>query len=64
MLIEQGLLRRDLFEDAMETYRPDRHGRIGDYLVERGVILREVIERVVEQQNLLHAAMSRGIYKD
>jgi adsorption protein B len=60
MLIEQGLLQRDVFEAAMETYRPDRHGRVGDYLVEREVITREVIERVVAQQALMHAELSRA----
>ncbi|MBC7437819.1 MAG: glycosyl transferase family protein, partial [Bdellovibrionales bacterium] len=29
MLIEQGLLKRDVFDAAMKTYRPDRHGRVG-----------------------------------
>ena len=59
MLIEQGLLNRSVFDAAMQTYRPDRHGRIGDYLVQQGVILREVIERVVHQQRLMHAEISR-----
>jgi adsorption protein B len=52
-LIAQGLLKRDVFETAMRTYRPDKHGRVGDYLVERGVILRADIERVVIQQRQL-----------
>ena len=59
MLIEQGLLKRKAFEDAMQTYRPDRHGRVGDYLVQQGVILREVVERVVEQQRLMLAELGR-----
>jgi adsorption protein B len=50
-LIDQGLLRRDVFDAAMQAYRPDKHGRVGDYLVEQGVIPREVIERVVRQQH-------------
>ena len=60
MLIEQGLLQRSVFESSMQTYRPDRHGRVGDYLVEQGVIVRDVIERVVEQQHLMHAELSRA----
>ncbi len=60
MLIEQRLLHRGVFESAMQTYRPDRHGRVGDYLVQQGVILREVIERVVDQQRLMHAQFSRA----
>jgi adsorption protein B len=60
MLIEQGLLKRKVFEDAMQTYRPDRHGRVGDYLVQQGVIVREVVERVVDQQRLMHAELGRA----
>lgn len=59
MLVEQGLLKRQVFESAMQTYRPDRHGRVGDYLVDQGVLLREVIERVVNQQRQMHAELSR-----
>jgi len=59
MLIEQGLLKRDIFESAMRSYRPDHHGRVGDYLVQQGVILRDVIERVVDQQRLMHLELSR-----
>ena len=58
-LIAQGLLKRDVFDSAMQAYRPDRHGRVGDYLVETGVILREVIERVVKQQHRLQADFLR-----
>jgi adsorption protein B len=50
MLIARGLLRRDQFENAMREYRPDKHGRIGDYLVDRRVILRDVVEQVVQEQ--------------
>ena len=57
-LIAQGLLKRDVFESAMQAYRPEKHGRVGDYLVEQRVILREVIERVVTQQRKLHAELS------
>ena len=55
MLIEQRLLGRAAFDAAMLAYRPGEHGRIGDYLVERGVLPREVIERVVAEQRRLHA---------
>lgn len=57
MLIEQGLLKRDVFEAAMQAYRPHQHGRVGDYLVEQGVIGRDVIERVVNQQRRLNQQM-------
>ena len=60
MLIEQGLLSRDVFGSAMEIYRPHLHGRVGDYLVNHGVILREVMERVVDQQRLMHLELARA----
>jgi adsorption protein B len=50
MLIERGLLRRTEFDAAMAEYKPDQHGRIGDYLVLRGVIAREMLEQVVQEQ--------------
>jgi adsorption protein B len=50
MLIERGLLRREEFDTAMRDYKPDQHGRIGDYLVERKVIGRDVLEQVVQEQ--------------
>ena len=55
MLIERGLLRKDVFDTAMRDYRPDKHGRIGDYLVDRRVIPRDVVEQVVQDQRKFFA---------
>ena len=55
MLIERGLLQRNVFDDAMRDYRPDMHGRIGDYLVDRRVIPRDVVEQVVQEQRKFFA---------
>ena len=55
MLIERGLLKKDVFDTAMRDYRPDKHGRIGDYLVERRVIPRDVVEQVVKDQRKFFA---------
>jgi adsorption protein B len=55
MLIERGLLRKEVFDMAMRDYRPDKHGRIGDYLVERRVIPRDVVEQVVQEQRKFFA---------
>jgi adsorption protein B len=55
MLIERGLLRKDVFDLAMRDYRPDKHGRIGDYLVDRRVIPRDVVEQVVQEQRKFFA---------
>jgi adsorption protein B len=50
LLIQQGLLARETFEQAMKRYRPGEHGRIGDYLVDLNLISREMIERTVDMQ--------------
>lgn len=56
LLIEQGLLDREVFRKAMLGYRPHVHGRIGDYLVDIGVLPRETIEQAVARQhNHYHA---------
>ena len=47
----QGLLDRQTFNRAMLQYRPHVHGRIGDYLVDSGVLARETIERAVAHQH-------------
>jgi adsorption protein B len=51
LLIEMGLLDRDVFNDAMLHYRPQHHGRIGDYLVDIGVLPRATIEQAVARQH-------------
>lgn len=50
LLIASGLLSRPVFDAAMQRYRPDLHGRIGDYLVNEAVISREAIEEAVRRQ--------------
>jgi adsorption protein B len=51
LLIEQGLLDREVFRRTMLVYRPQVHGRIGDYLVDTGVLPRETIEQAVARQH-------------
>lgn len=53
LLIASGLLSREVFHAAMHRYRPERHGRIGDYLVNEAVISRDAIEQAVRQQRQL-----------
>ncbi|BAP46000.1 bacteriophage N4 adsorption protein B [Pseudomonas sp. StFLB209] len=50
LLIEAGLIDRTVFDRAMLNYQPQQHGRIGDYLVDLGVLPRETIEQAVERQ--------------
>ena len=49
---EAGAVDREAYEAALREYRPEEHGRIGDFLVERGVILREMLEQVLQQRVL------------
>jgi adsorption protein B len=58
LLIEHGHVRREAFEAAMQDYRPDRHGRIGDYMVARDVISRAALENVIQQQRRLQGALA------
>jgi len=53
LLIERGYVRRQAFEAALTNYHPDRHGRIGDFMVACGVVSRDAIERVIEEQRRL-----------
>jgi adsorption protein B len=51
-LAAAGAVDRHAYETALREYRPEEHGRVGDFLVERGVILREMLERVLQQRGL------------
>jgi adsorption protein B len=51
LLIESGQLDRTVFNQAMLNYRPQEHGRIGDYLVDIGVLPRATIEQAVARQH-------------
>jgi adsorption protein B len=50
LLIELGLVTRSAFEAALQAYRPEQHGRIGDYMVARHVITRDALTRAVAEQ--------------
>ncbi|KAA0083869.1 glycosyl transferase family protein [Paraburkholderia sp. T12-10] len=56
LLIERGYVRRQAFEAALSGYHPERHGRIGDFMVACGVVSREAIERVIDEQRRLSGA--------
>lgn len=50
VLMDHGLVKRADFEHAIADYRPERDGRIGDFLVARGVVTREAVEAAFEEQ--------------
>jgi adsorption protein B len=49
-LAAAGAVDRHAYETALRDYRPEEHGRVGDFLVERGVILKEMLEGVLQQR--------------
>jgi adsorption protein B len=53
LLIERGYVRRAAFDTALRDYRPDEHGRIGNYMVAREVISRDVLDKVIQEQRRL-----------
>nr|WP_256701835.1 glycosyl transferase family protein [Burkholderia sp. SRS-W-2-2016] len=55
LLIELGHVTRERFEAALTHYRPDRDGRIGDFMMARGVITREALALAIEVQQRVRA---------
>ncbi|MDC8758288.1 glycosyl transferase family protein [Janthinobacterium fluminis] len=49
-LIEKGLLQREVAAALLHPYRAEQHGRIGDYLVGCGAILRSALEQAAHER--------------
>ena len=49
VLVDSGAVDRHAYEAALSDYRPEEHGRVGDFLVERGVILRDMLDRAMQR---------------
>jgi len=50
ILIERNLVTRKDFDAALLDYHPERDGRIGEYLVQRGIITPSAIQQAVAEQ--------------
>jgi bacteriophage N4 adsorption protein B len=50
LLMEHGLVDPALFTSVMRDYRPSEHGRIGDFLVQRGVVTPQALQQAVAEQ--------------
>lgn len=50
ILIEKNLVARADFEAALVDYHPERDGRIGEFLVQRGIITPAAIQQAVAEQ--------------
>jgi adsorption protein B len=53
LLIERGAVRRDVLRNVLDEYKPEAHGRIGHFLVERGIVTAAVVDAVVDFQRSL-----------
>jgi len=51
LLVEMRLIARDQFERVLDEYKPQRDGRIGDYLVKHGVATEAAIAEAVREQH-------------
>ena len=51
ILTEQGLVTSVALKAAMRDYRPSRDGRIGDFLVRRGILTPEALRQGLDKQN-------------
>lgn len=57
ILLEKGLVDPEALATTLRVYRPDQHGRIGDFLVKQGIVTRDAIhEAVGVQQRILSLA--------
>ncbi|MFU0418359.1 hypothetical protein, partial [Acinetobacter baumannii] len=53
LLIERGHVLREIFDATLRDYSPHRDGRIGDYMVSRGVISHDALDDVIKEQHRL-----------
>ncbi|WP_321881988.1 glycosyl transferase family protein [Paraburkholderia bannensis] len=60
LLIEMGLVSRARFDAALQDYRPERDGRIGDFMVARHIISREALQSAIAAQQQLRDAQTGG----
>ena len=50
LLVEMRLIDHAHFEIALDEYKPQRDGRIGDYLVKKGIATEDAIAQAMEEQ--------------
>lgn len=50
LLVEMNLIKQDVFDAAISEYRPQRDGRIGEYLVRRSVATEAAIRKAIREQ--------------
>jgi bacteriophage N4 adsorption protein B len=61
ILLDKGLIESKVLATALEGYRPDQHGRIGDFLVRQGIVTLDAIHAAVGvQQRILTLSSADG----
>ncbi|WP_320534895.1 glycosyl transferase family protein [Robbsia andropogonis] len=50
LMIEFGYVTRERFFEVLSRYQPERHGRIGDFMVAQGVITQEGLQAAIAAQ--------------
>ncbi len=55
ILLDRGLVQPKALAEALDGYRPDQHGRVGDFLVRQGVVTRSAIHEAVNAQQRILA---------
>ena len=58
LLIERGHVLREIFDATLRDYSPHRDGRIGDYMVSRGVISHDALDDVIKEQHRLGGVLA------
>lgn len=58
LLIERGHVLRETFDTTLRDYSPHRDGRIGDYMVSRGVISHDALDDVIKEQHRLGGVLA------
>jgi adsorption protein B len=59
LLIERGAVKRDVLKHALDEYHPQKHGRIGQFLVKRGVVTAAIVESVIDLQRTMAGGYAR-----
>ncbi|MDB5956134.1 glycosyl transferase family protein [Ramlibacter sp.] len=55
VLADNGSVDRRQYEEAVREYRPEENGGVGEFLVERGVLVAALVEKAVHRQRELAA---------
>ncbi|WP_439893732.1 glycosyl transferase family protein (plasmid) [Ralstonia sp. 25C] len=61
LLIERGHVLRAAFDAALREYSPHHDGRIGDYMVNRGVISPDALDNVIKEQHRMGGALAAAV---